>query len=98
MNYGKAIRTARAAAGLKQNELAKQADITRSYLSLIEAGKRTPSLEALESLAQGLKVPLHLLMLLATEPEDLPPQHAYEISEASEALLRVLLESDSSQA
>lgn len=92
MNYGKAIRTARAAVGLKQHELAKRADITKSHLSLIEAGKRTPSLEALESLARELGVPVHLLMLLASEPKDLPRKHGDDISEASGALLRILQE------
>lgn len=92
MNYGKALRTARAAAGLKQNELAKNAGITRSHLSLIEAGKRTPSLETLEALGRELNVPLHLLMLLASERDDLPSKLSDEIVEASRALLEVLRE------
>lgn len=92
MNYGKAIRTARAAVGLKQTELAVRAEITRSHLSLIEAGKRTPSLETLEALSRELGVPLHLLMLLAIEPEDQPGVRATEIGELSRSLLQVLQE------
>lgn len=43
---------------LKQNELAKRAGLTTSYISQIESGKRTnPSPKTMEKIAQALSIP-----------------------------------------
>ena len=48
---------------LTQEELAKRAKITRSHLSLLEAGHRkNPSLEVLKRLARALGVPVTELL------------------------------------
>ncbi|HEY5056436.1 MAG TPA: helix-turn-helix transcriptional regulator [Acidobacteriaceae bacterium] len=70
MNYGKAIRIARSIADLSQARLAELSDIDRSYLSLIEGGNRTPSMETLTQISNALKIPFHLFTLLATEKGD----------------------------
>lgn len=69
MNYGKAIRIARSIADLSQARLAELSGIDRSYLSLIEGG-RMPSMETLTQISTALKLPFHLLTLLATEKGD----------------------------
>ena len=56
MKYGKAIRICRAAKGLSQKELAAKAGIGSSHVSLIEAGKRSPSLATVEKLCDALKI------------------------------------------
>ena len=48
--------------GLKQVELAADVGLKQSYLSEIEAGKKTPSLEVLQALAVALDVDAGLLM------------------------------------
>jgi transcriptional regulator with XRE-family HTH domain len=70
MNYPKAIRIARSLADLSQGQLADEAKIDRSYLSLIESGKRQPSIETIEKIAAALKIPFHLLTLLASSETD----------------------------
>jgi len=71
MDYGKALRIARAIAGLQQKELAELAGIDPSHISLIEVGKRKPSVDMVEKLAKALQIPEHLFTLLAAESEDL---------------------------
>ena len=66
MAYGKAIRFVRSARGLTQRELAQKTGLDSSFVSLIEAGKREASLATIEKIATGLKVPMHLLVLLAS--------------------------------
>src|SRR5260221_8319257 len=90
MNYGKAIRTIRAARNLEQKDLASLADLNPSYISLIESNQRAPSSAALETLASALQVPLYLLMLLASEKEDLHGISASEATVLAEQLLGVV--------
>lgn len=92
MDYGKAIRICRAAFGLRQAELARRLDIGQSHLSLIESGKRRPSLSVVEQIAAELRIPLHLLTLLASEPEDLVGHDEQEVQKLARSLLRLLVE------
>jgi transcriptional regulator with XRE-family HTH domain len=79
MDYGKAIRVARAARGISQKDLASKAGLNGNYISLIESGHRVPSTDAIDALAKALNVPVYLLALLGSDPEDLngiSPEHA----------------------
>ena len=91
MNYGKALRIARAATGLQQQELAKKAGLTASYVSLVEMGKRNPSSAAIRKLSRALEIPPHLLTLLATESEDTDLLDQKEIDTIGDSLVRLLL-------
>jgi transcriptional regulator with XRE-family HTH domain len=71
VNYGRAIRIARTVRGLSQKALAKLVSLDASSVSLLEAGKRSPSIEALERIAATTGMPLYLLILLASEREGL---------------------------
>jgi transcriptional regulator with XRE-family HTH domain len=71
MNYGRALKLLREKRKLKQKDLAKKASLDASYVSQIESGKRIPSTAAVESIAKALDVPLYLLMLFASDAEDL---------------------------
>ncbi len=71
MNYGDAVKKARGIRGLSQRELAKEAGLDPSYVSLIETGRRAPSTKALESIADALGVPLYLLVFLGSDEDDL---------------------------
>ena len=48
----------RRSAGLSQEAFADRCGFARSYMSRIERGKGNPSLDAIETLAAGLKVPV----------------------------------------
>jgi transcriptional regulator with XRE-family HTH domain len=92
MNYGRAIRIVRTAFDLSQTELADRLSVGSSQLSLIEAGKRQPSLKVLQEISTALRVPMHLLTLLASAPEDIEnKQNADEVAELAKALLRLLV-------
>ncbi len=59
----KALRMAREFHHMKQNELAKQLDISTSYLSEIEAGKKPASVELLEAYGRVFKIPASTFLL-----------------------------------
>jgi transcriptional regulator with XRE-family HTH domain len=91
MDYGKALKIARAISGLQQKELAVLAGLAPSYVSLLEMGKRKPSVGAIRKLSQALKVPTHLLTLLAAEEDDLTLVEPTELKRAGESLAELLL-------
>jgi transcriptional regulator with XRE-family HTH domain len=90
-DYAKAFRIIRAAFGLKQSELAARMPITASQLSLIEAGKRQPSLKVVNGLADAVGVPAALVALLASTAEDMDSKAEDDISDLARALLRLLV-------
>jgi transcriptional regulator with XRE-family HTH domain len=90
-NYAKAFRIVRAAFGLQQAELAARMPITASQLSLIEAGKRQPSLRVVDALATALGVPAALITLLASAPTEFESKADEDISDLARALLRHLV-------
>jgi transcriptional regulator with XRE-family HTH domain len=90
MDYGKALRIARAMAGLQQKQLADLAGMNSSHVSLIEMGKRKPSVQALERLCKAVGVPTHLFMLLGAEAEELSIGDSDGIHRAAESLARML--------
>lgn len=91
MNYGSALRISRAARGFSQKKLAVAADLTPSYVSLIESGRRVPTMPVLEALAKALKIPLHLIVLLASEAKDLHGISESTAQELGDQLLRMLV-------
>jgi transcriptional regulator with XRE-family HTH domain len=96
MDYGKAIRVGRSARGLTQTELAERTSIGPSELSLIESGKRQPTVKVLGQISDALQIPLHLL--LASEPKDLKERESEpEINELAKDLLRLLVSTDNQQ-
>jgi transcriptional regulator with XRE-family HTH domain len=56
--FGIRFRALRKAAGLSQEEFADKCGFARSYMSRIERGAANPSLDAIETLAAALKVPV----------------------------------------
>jgi transcriptional regulator with XRE-family HTH domain len=90
-DFAKAFRIIRAAFGLTQSELAARMPITASQLSLIEAGKRQPSLRVVNGLAAAVGIPAVLISLLASPAEEMNLQPDSEISGLANTLLRLLV-------
>jgi transcriptional regulator with XRE-family HTH domain len=65
------LRTARLNPGMTQEELAGMAEISVSFLSMIERGQRAPHLETLEKIASALQLPLAELFNFEGGPEKL---------------------------
>lgn len=70
MNYPKALRVIRAAKGISQQDLAKQAGLSKSLISKIEAGARALSETNKNKLAKSIDIPSSLFEILALEPHD----------------------------
>lgn len=73
LKMGQVIKIFRAATGIRQKDLAKKVGIQPHYLSLIESGKREPSLQILRKIAKELDVPIGLLFWEAEGRGDIQP-------------------------
>lgn len=71
MNLGKAVKSVRSQLGLTQEELARKANISVSYLSMIEKNKRDPSLSTVKEIASGMNIPVSILVFLAADRNEL---------------------------
>ena len=77
---------------MTQTALAERLSIGTSQLSLIEAGKRQPSMRVLQEISRAMSVPMHLLTLLASRPEDLVDEADPKVAnELANAVLRLLV-------
>jgi transcriptional regulator with XRE-family HTH domain len=56
--FGLRIAALRKTARVSQESFADRCGFARSYMSRIERGKANPSLDAIETLAEGLRVPV----------------------------------------
>ena len=65
MNIGKAIRIVRQAKGIAMGNLAREASVSIPFLSLVENGKRQPSLEVVERISSVLEIPMDALLILS---------------------------------
>lgn len=54
--FGQCLQNARIKRGLSQEKLAEAANLDRTYISLLERGKRNPSLLCLASLCRALNM------------------------------------------
>ena len=91
MNYGKAIRVARAIAGMEQKQLAAKANLNPSHISLIEKGARRPSTRAITKMCKAMRIPEPLFAMLAAERHDLAGIGEQEFEQIGTHLARFLL-------
>jgi transcriptional regulator with XRE-family HTH domain len=87
-DYAKAFRVVRAAHGWQQTDMAQRLGISSSALSLIEAGKRKPSMKVVDKLATVMNVPSALIVLLASDEADASDEN---VSAMAKALLKLLV-------
>lgn len=58
---GARIKELRKNRGMTQDQLAERVDLATRYISLIEVGRSSPSLETIENIARALEVELKVL-------------------------------------
>ena len=87
-DYSKAFRVVRAAHGWQQADMAQRLGISSSALSLIEAGKRQPSMKVVDKLASVVSIPSALIVLLASDEADADDEN---VSALAGALLKLLV-------
>jgi transcriptional regulator with XRE-family HTH domain len=66
---GSAIKQRREALGLSQEKLAEQCGFDRTYISMLERGRRNPSLLNLLKLVKGLKTSVSQLTEVYDDPD-----------------------------
>jgi transcriptional regulator with XRE-family HTH domain len=74
--FGVVLRRLRNEKGMSQEELANISGFHRTYLSLLERGLKTPSLETLRKISQGLEIPMHQFVFMLEE-EIIKSNHGY---------------------
>lgn len=65
VKFGKVLREARSRQGLSQEKLAELSDLDRTFISMIERGKRKPTLDTAHRLSYALGMKLSALITLA---------------------------------
>lgn len=65
--FGKVLRKVRQAKHLTQDELAHQAHLDRTYISLLELGQRSPTLDTIMSLSEAVEVDFGILSAQLSE-------------------------------
>jgi len=77
---GKQIKTIRKAAGNTQEQLAEKAGLSLNYITMIESGKRAPTVETLNKIAYSLKVKLRDLFSTDVQIPVLKKQRTIELT------------------
>lgn len=65
--FGRVLRRLREAAGLTQEQLGFEADLRRTYVSILELGQQQPSLTTILKVAQALNCSPGSLLDMVTE-------------------------------
>lgn len=68
--FGEALRLIRTFHQVSQIDLATELAISRSYLSEIESGKKTPSIDLLQRYSTIFKIPLSTIMFFSETVEN----------------------------
>ena len=63
--FGQRVRQLRLKRGFSQEKLAEKANLDRTFVSMIERGKRRPTLDTAKRIAEGLGVSLSSLIASA---------------------------------
>lgn len=90
MEIGHAIKVCRSSRKLSLDEVSTRSGLSQSYLSLIETGKREPTLSSIEKLSKALAVPTPVLMFLAANESELQGMDAETSRLLSAAVLNVI--------
>lgn len=82
---GIVVRQLREATGLSQEELAEQAGLHRTYISLVERGRRNITVDALSQIAEALGVYPSRLIADAEKADGPSPQTPRKVRRRSRA-------------
>ena len=92
---GKRVRYYREFRGMTQDELGREANISRDFIVKMEGGKRLPSLDTVVDVANALKVSADQLLVdsLVTTQPDVNPKIMEIMIECNETEEKILLRS-----
>lgn len=79
---GARIKELRKHRNMTQDQLAEKVDLATRYISLIEVGRSSPSLETIENVARALQVEIRdLFEFVHLQPGEITPQAIQELLE-----------------
>lgn len=78
MKIGASIKKCRQRAGMSQEELARKAKLTQSYISNVEKGKPMPRAATLKKIASALRIPMPVLVAMSLERKDAENKKMYD--------------------
>lgn len=87
---GRAIKLCRTQRNMSQSDLAEAAQLSVSYLSLVERGKRDSTLSTIEAIANALGVPVFILVFLAASEEEIAALDSKLREKLSDAALQMI--------
>ncbi len=73
MLIGERLRMLREDKGFSQDDMEKRTGFLQSYVSRVEIGRTSPSVETLEKFASALEIPIYQLFIGVSELAALPP-------------------------
>jgi transcriptional regulator with XRE-family HTH domain len=73
MMIGERLKAIRTTKNLSQGVIEARTGLLRCYISRVENGHTTPSVETLERLARGLEIPMYQLFYDGEGPPTIPP-------------------------
>ena len=86
------IKKQREKKGLSRTQLAHAAGLSPAAISLIESGKKSPTLTTLEKISSALEIPLPILTFLALETEDVQPEKRAAFQQVRKPVLAMIEE------
>jgi len=94
MNYGKTIKRFRVERlGLTQIQFSESVGISQTYLSQLEGGKKKPSTELLERIAEFVLVPMPVLLWSCISEKDVTRNNRIEAFRIVKPALDKMIES-----
>jgi len=95
--FDRALKLVRQYHRMNQSQMAKRLDISPSYLSEIEKGKKTPSLDLLEKYAEVIGIPVSSLVFMAEELSGDQPRVKSLVVDKSLKILEWIADSEQGQ-
>lgn len=95
--FGQSLKRLREARGLTQKALAERVDVTTTYVSMLECGRKEASPQVLRAISDALKVPEECLTILGIQPprrSKSMPEGMPETVKALQASIFALVETD----
>ncbi len=94
MNISKALKLCRTQKGITKTKLAELAEVSVSYISLLEQGKRDPNVTTINKICNALNIPASIFMFLASDVNELNGISS-ELAEKLSLTALQLIEADS---
>lgn len=90
MNLGTTLRDIRKRKKINQKDLAREANISQTYISQIESGKRLPSIETLEKLGIVLGIPFQVISFMSLDADSVPESKRDDFNKYAPPMLEMV--------